>query len=69
MLKNFGDENVAPQARKMRNFVLFSLKKLQNFANITSKPAVPRSASGEKFLKFDTFSCIFKAIFLSPFSV
>ena len=26
-------------------------------------PAVPIGAAGEKFLKFDTFSCIFKAFF------
>ena len=26
-------------------------------------PVVPIGAEGEKFLKFDTFSCIFKAFF------
>ena len=27
-------------------------------------PAVPIGAAGEKFLKFDTFPCIFKSIFV-----
>ena len=29
-------------------------------------PAVPIGAAGEKFLKFDTFLCIFKAFFRFP---
>ena len=31
--------------------------------------AVPVGAAGEKFLKFDTFSCVFKAFFRFPFPV
>ena len=32
----------------------------ENFAKIKKSvaPAMPRGAAGEKFLKFDTFSCI-----------
>ena len=29
-------------------------------------PAMPIGAAGEKFLKFNTFSCIFKAVFRFP---
>ena len=29
-------------------------------------PAVPIGTAGEKFLKFNTFSCIFKAVFRFP---
>ena len=31
--------------------------------------AVPIGAADEKFLKFDTFSCVFKAFFRFPFPV
>ena len=50
----------------MINFVFFFLK-IENFDLYNEKkmvPAVPIGAAGEKFLKFDTFPCIFKSIFV-----
>ena len=48
----------------MTNFVFISTK-IEKFSRYDwlwlVPPAVPIGAAGEKFLKFNTFSCIFKA--------
>ena len=46
----------------MANFVFF-FSKINKFSRYNLKgviPAVPVGAAGEKFSKFDTFSCIFR---------
>ena len=52
LVKNFGGKNFAPlcsSPQKVEKFGLYDWKRL-----------VPIGAAGEKFLKFNTFSCIFK---------